>query len=94
MLLIYVGVQQGIRKERKMSIIPYSFIPGEKAQRLLKNIPDFIEEQQERNFIKNNSVLIHSYYGQNGFKRIWSDGLVEEGIKSGNTIKINRRYAK
>ena len=90
----YAGELQDIRKERKMSIIPYSFIPGEKARRLSNNKPEFIEEQQECDFIKNNPVLIHSYYDQNGFKRIWSDGLVEEGIKSGNTIKINRRYAK
>lgn len=59
-----------------------------------KNAPGFIEEHQERDFIKNNPVLIHSYYDQNGFKRIWSDGLVEEGKKIGNTMQLNRRYIK
>lgn len=60
-----------------MPLIPYSFIPGEKARRLSNNKPEFIEEQQERDFMKDNPVL-YGHYGQNEFKRIWLDGLVEE----------------
>ena len=60
-----------------MALIPYSFIPAEKAVRIKKVKTTGSDEPAPVNK-GSGAILLSSFYDGNRFRRVWSDGFVEE----------------